>query len=68
MSLKLLFVVSNHKTTTSKQHRKLKFFMQSYFNPTTRNMKKKKKWRSPDHTHTMYIYEPKKNQYDTTMC
>ena len=33
--------VSNHKTTTSKQHRKLKFGMQSYFNPTKRNMKKK---------------------------
>jgi hypothetical protein len=27
--------------TTSKQHRKLKFGMQSYFNPTKRNMKKK---------------------------
>jgi hypothetical protein len=35
----LLF--SNHKTTTSKKHRKLTFSMQSYFNPTKRNMKKK---------------------------
>ena len=35
-----LFVVSNQKTTTSKQHKKLKFGMQSYFNPTKRNMKK----------------------------
>lgn len=27
-----IFFVSNHKSTTSKQHMKLKFDMQSYFN------------------------------------
>ena len=39
----LLFVVcclSNHKSTTSRQPRKLKFCMPSYFNPTKWNMKK----------------------------
>ena len=36
----LLLFVSNHKTTTSKQHRKLKFGMQSYFNPTRKKMEK----------------------------
>ena len=33
--------VSNHKTTTSEQHRKTKLGMQFYFNPTKRNIKKK---------------------------
>ena len=40
ISLKLFCnVVSNHKTTTSKLYRKLKFGTQSYFKPTKRNMK-----------------------------
>ena len=33
--------VSNHKSTTSRLHRKVKFDMQAYFNPTKRNIKKK---------------------------
>ena len=33
--------LSNHKSNTSRPPRKLKFSMQSYFNPTKRNMKKK---------------------------
>ena len=41
LALPFALCVSNHKTTTSKQHRKLKFGMQSYFNPTKRNMKNK---------------------------
>ena len=34
-----LFCFYNHRTTTSRQPRKLKFDMQAYFNPTKRNMK-----------------------------
>ena len=37
----VVFVVSNHRTTTSRHTRKLKFGMQAYFNPTRRNIKKK---------------------------
>ena len=37
----LFFFVSNHKSTTSRQPRRVKFDMQAYFNPTKRNLKKK---------------------------
>ena len=43
------FVVSNHKSTSSRQPRRVKFHMQVYFNPTKRNLKKKKMG-SPDLT------------------
>ena len=34
-------LVSNHKSTTSRQPRRVKFDLQAYFNPTKRNLKKK---------------------------
>ena len=35
------FFVSNHKSTTSRQPRRVKLDLQPYFNPTKRNLKKK---------------------------
>ena len=45
------FFVSNHKSTTSRQPRRVKFNLQAYFNPTKRILTKKVGSPPPPHPH-----------------
>jgi hypothetical protein len=44
-----LVFIFNHKSTSSRQPRNVKFGMQAYFNQTRRNMKKKTRFRIQSH-------------------
>ena len=57
------FFVSNHKTTTSKQHKKLKFGMQSYFNPTNRNIRSPHTTQEAEIRHAV-LFQPKSPQHE----
>ena len=57
----VVLLVSNHKSTTSRQPKKVKFDMQAYFNPTKRNIKKKIRFNPPPPILTLYRVKKSKS-------